>query len=177
VLNPEGLRFADEFVRHKVLDAIGDLAACRQPLLAALPGLSAAATNSTTAVLSALMADPTAWRVVEAPAETAGHARPWRRHHRNGGPGLCSGSPKSLKNQAYPPPLIPAECRLIAWPERRYLVTPSQRDCGAAGATPHSKRGNGHTSVLEFLPNNIVAKDTLRAARALRASRAILFWP
>ena len=26
VLNPEGLRFADEFVRHKVLDAIGDLA-------------------------------------------------------------------------------------------------------------------------------------------------------
>ena len=26
MLNPEGLRFADEFVRHKVLDAIGDLA-------------------------------------------------------------------------------------------------------------------------------------------------------
>ncbi len=35
VLNPEGLRFADEFVRHKVLDAIGDLALAGLPLLAA----------------------------------------------------------------------------------------------------------------------------------------------
>ncbi|MDT8338384.1 MAG: UDP-3-O-acyl-N-acetylglucosamine deacetylase, partial [Sulfurimonas sp.] len=26
VLNPEGLRFPDEFVRHKILDAIGDMA-------------------------------------------------------------------------------------------------------------------------------------------------------
>lgn len=25
ILNPEGLRFKDEFVRHKILDAIGDL--------------------------------------------------------------------------------------------------------------------------------------------------------
>ena len=25
VLNPEGLRFPDEFVRHKILDAIGDM--------------------------------------------------------------------------------------------------------------------------------------------------------
>src|SRR6187549_591996 len=31
VLNPEGLRFADEFVRHKVLDAIGDLALAGTP--------------------------------------------------------------------------------------------------------------------------------------------------
>src|SRR5262245_13868182 len=33
VLNPEGLRFADEFVRHKVLDAIGDLALAGAPIL------------------------------------------------------------------------------------------------------------------------------------------------
>ena len=26
ILNPEGLRFDDEFVRHKILDAIGDMA-------------------------------------------------------------------------------------------------------------------------------------------------------
>ena len=26
IMNPEGLRFADEFVRHKMLDAVGDLA-------------------------------------------------------------------------------------------------------------------------------------------------------
>ena len=47
VLNPEGLRFADEFVRHKVLDAIGDLALAGQPLLAAYRP-SVAATSSTT---------------------------------------------------------------------------------------------------------------------------------
>ena len=35
MLNPEGLRFADEFVRHKVLDAIGDLALAGAPLLGA----------------------------------------------------------------------------------------------------------------------------------------------
>lgn len=34
VMNPEGLRFADEFVRHKMLDAIGDLSLCGHPLLA-----------------------------------------------------------------------------------------------------------------------------------------------
>ena len=34
VLNPSGLRFADEFVRHKVLDLIGDLALLGMPLLA-----------------------------------------------------------------------------------------------------------------------------------------------
>ena len=34
VLNPEGLRFADEFVRHKVLDAVGDLSLAGAPLLA-----------------------------------------------------------------------------------------------------------------------------------------------
>ena len=33
VLNPEGLRFADEFVRHKVLDALGDLVTLGMPLL------------------------------------------------------------------------------------------------------------------------------------------------
>lgn len=33
VVNPEGLRFADEFVRHKVLDAIGDLSLIGAPLM------------------------------------------------------------------------------------------------------------------------------------------------
>ena len=35
LLNPEGLRFPDEFVRHKALDAIGDLALAGVPLLGA----------------------------------------------------------------------------------------------------------------------------------------------
>ena len=33
IMNPEGLRFADEFVRHKALDAIGDLALAGAPIL------------------------------------------------------------------------------------------------------------------------------------------------
>jgi UDP-3-O-[3-hydroxymyristoyl] N-acetylglucosamine deacetylase len=35
VLNAEGLRFADEFIRHKILDAIGDMYLLGKPLLAA----------------------------------------------------------------------------------------------------------------------------------------------
>jgi len=77
VLNPEGLRFADEFVRHKVLDAIGDLALAGQPLLAAYRTVRGGH-KLNHAVLSALMADPTAWRVVEAtttePARRRGYA-------------------------------------------------------------------------------------------------------
>ncbi len=65
VLNPEGLRFADEFVRHKVLDAIGDLALAGLPLLAAYKTVRGGH-KLNHAVLSALMADTSAWRVVEA---------------------------------------------------------------------------------------------------------------
>jgi len=73
VLNPEGLRFADEFVRHKVLDAVGDLALAGQPLLAAYRTVRGGH-KLNHAVLSALMADRSAWRVVEA-AEPARRTR------------------------------------------------------------------------------------------------------
>jgi UDP-3-O-[3-hydroxymyristoyl] N-acetylglucosamine deacetylase len=33
IMNPEGLRYADEFVRHKLLDAVGDLSLAGLPLL------------------------------------------------------------------------------------------------------------------------------------------------
>ena len=36
ILNPEGLRFADEFVRHKALDSIGDLALLGAPVIGIL---------------------------------------------------------------------------------------------------------------------------------------------
>ena len=36
ILNPDGLRFPDEFVRHKILDAIGDLALVGMPVVGAL---------------------------------------------------------------------------------------------------------------------------------------------
>ena len=73
VLNPEGLRYADEFVRHKMLDAIGDLALAGQPLLAAYRTVRGGH-KLNHAVLSALMADRSAWRVIEA-AEPARRTR------------------------------------------------------------------------------------------------------
>jgi UDP-3-O-[3-hydroxymyristoyl] N-acetylglucosamine deacetylase len=65
VLNADGLRYADEFVRHKVLDAVGDLALAGLPLLAAYKTVRGGH-KLNHAVLSALIADPAAWRVVEA---------------------------------------------------------------------------------------------------------------
>jgi len=64
VLNPDGLRYPDEFVRHKVLDAIGDLSLAGQPLLGAYKTVRGGH-KLNHAVLSALMADTSAWRVAE----------------------------------------------------------------------------------------------------------------
>jgi UDP-3-O-[3-hydroxymyristoyl] N-acetylglucosamine deacetylase len=66
LLNPEGLRFADEFARHKALDAIGDLALAGAPLLGAYRSVRGGH-KLNHAVLSALMADPSAWVLVEGP--------------------------------------------------------------------------------------------------------------
>ncbi|HVZ51754.1 MAG TPA: UDP-3-O-acyl-N-acetylglucosamine deacetylase [Pseudolabrys sp.] len=73
VLNSDGLRYPDEFVRHKVLDAVGDLALAGLPLLAAYKTVRGGH-KLNHAVLCALMADPTAWRVIEA-GEPRGRAR------------------------------------------------------------------------------------------------------
>ncbi len=63
VLNPEGLRFPDEFVRHKILDAIGDLYIVGHPLIAAFSGhKSGHAMNN--ALLRKLLATPSAWEYV-----------------------------------------------------------------------------------------------------------------
>jgi UDP-3-O-[3-hydroxymyristoyl] N-acetylglucosamine deacetylase len=74
VLNPEGLRYTDEFVRHKVLDAVGDLALAGYPLIGAYKSVRGGH-KLNHAVLSALMADPSAWRVIEAAAEPVRRAR------------------------------------------------------------------------------------------------------
>lgn len=39
ILNPEGLRFPDEFVRHKILDAVGDLSLIGMPILGRFTGV------------------------------------------------------------------------------------------------------------------------------------------
>jgi UDP-3-O-[3-hydroxymyristoyl] N-acetylglucosamine deacetylase len=68
LLNPEGLRYADECARHKVLDVIGDLALAGLPLLGAYRSVRGGH-KLNHAVLTALLADRGAWRVVE--GETA----------------------------------------------------------------------------------------------------------
>jgi UDP-3-O-[3-hydroxymyristoyl] N-acetylglucosamine deacetylase len=60
VLNAEGLRFADEFIRHKLLDAVGDLYLLGKPLLGAFSAhKSGHALNNR--LLRALLADATAY--------------------------------------------------------------------------------------------------------------------
>ncbi len=82
VLNAEGLRYADEFAKHKILDAIGDLQVLGQPLLAAYSAYrSGHALNNK--LLRALLADPTAHETVsfdddaKAPKGFAGPAPAW----------------------------------------------------------------------------------------------------
>jgi UDP-3-O-[3-hydroxymyristoyl] N-acetylglucosamine deacetylase len=66
IINPEGLRYPDEFVRHKILDAIGDLALAGAPLQATYkaycPGHKINAM-----MLEHLFADPSAYAIVDAP--------------------------------------------------------------------------------------------------------------
>lgn len=63
VLNAEGLRYDDEFVKHKILDAIGDLHVCGKPLLADYTAFkSGHALNNK--LLRKLLADESAWEIV-----------------------------------------------------------------------------------------------------------------
>jgi UDP-3-O-[3-hydroxymyristoyl] N-acetylglucosamine deacetylase len=74
VLNPEGLRYPDEFVRHKALDAVGDLALAGAPLLGAYRSVRGGH-KLNHAVLVALMSDPSAWAFVEAEAVSTRRVR------------------------------------------------------------------------------------------------------
>lgn len=66
VLNDDGLRYADEFVRHKILDAVGDLYLAGRPILGAYEGFkSGHALNNK--LVRALMAQPQAWEEVTFP--------------------------------------------------------------------------------------------------------------
>lgn len=64
ILNTEGLRYADECVRHKVLDVVGDLALAGMPLIG-LYRSTRGGHKLNHAVLTALLSDRSAWRVVE----------------------------------------------------------------------------------------------------------------
>ncbi|WP_297618813.1 UDP-3-O-acyl-N-acetylglucosamine deacetylase [uncultured Roseicyclus sp.] len=70
VLSPGGLRHTDEAVRHKMLDALGDLALAGSPILGRYTGLRAGH-MLTNQLLRALFSSPGAWRVVECSPQQA----------------------------------------------------------------------------------------------------------
>lgn len=63
VLNEEGLRYEDEFVRHKILDAIGDLYLLGHSLIGAFQGYKSGH-GLNNQLLRALIATPDAWEEV-----------------------------------------------------------------------------------------------------------------
>ncbi|MBM3636278.1 MAG: UDP-3-O-acyl-N-acetylglucosamine deacetylase [Alphaproteobacteria bacterium] len=64
ILNPEGLRYRDEFIRHKMLDAVGDLALSGLPIIGHFRSWCSGH-RMNVAVLDALFADRTAYETVE----------------------------------------------------------------------------------------------------------------
>lgn len=82
VLNSDGLRYDDEFAKHKILDAIGDLYLIGRPLLAAYSAFRSGH-GMNNQLLRALLAQPDAWELVsfdserQAPKGFAQPARAW----------------------------------------------------------------------------------------------------
>jgi UDP-3-O-[3-hydroxymyristoyl] N-acetylglucosamine deacetylase len=74
VLNEEGLRYPNEFVRHKALDAVGDLALAGLPILGAFKSYCGGHRLNAN-VLQALFADRSAYAIVDAPMIAGDDAR------------------------------------------------------------------------------------------------------
>ena len=66
IMNPEGLRYEQEFVRHKMLDAVGDLSLAGAPILGAYQS-SRGGHRLNAYVVRKLLADAEAWTMVSAP--------------------------------------------------------------------------------------------------------------
>ncbi len=65
LLNEDGLRFPDEFVRHKILDLLGDVALLGRPVLGHVRAVRSGH-RLHNALVAALLRDPQAWEIVEA---------------------------------------------------------------------------------------------------------------
>ncbi|SJZ63558.1 UDP-3-O-acyl-N-acetylglucosamine deacetylase [Consotaella salsifontis] len=74
VINPEGLRYPDEFVRHKALDAVGDQALAGARVLGCYHSYRGGHKMNALA-LRALLSDSSAYELTERPARRAGGAR------------------------------------------------------------------------------------------------------
>ena len=79
VLNPDGLRWVDEFVRHKALDAVGDLALAGHPMLCSYRSYRGGHALNAKAVRT-MFEDKDAWAYVDVPMAQAGVAE----HHGEG---------------------------------------------------------------------------------------------
>jgi UDP-3-O-[3-hydroxymyristoyl] N-acetylglucosamine deacetylase len=77
VMNREGLRYPQEFVRHKMLDAVGDLALAGAPLLGAYRSYRGGH-KLNSMVLQALFADEANWSFVHAPRTRPARVAPTR---------------------------------------------------------------------------------------------------
>jgi UDP-3-O-[3-hydroxymyristoyl] N-acetylglucosamine deacetylase len=73
-MNEGGLRFQDEFVRHKILDSVGDLFLAGAPILGHFHGVRSGH-QLNNELLRALFADPQAWTLEEEVEEEAWDAR------------------------------------------------------------------------------------------------------
>lgn len=73
VMNREGLRYPQEFVRHKMLDAVGDLSLAGAPLLGAYRSYKGGH-KLNSMVLQSLFSDASNWSLVQAPATRATRA-------------------------------------------------------------------------------------------------------
>ena len=71
LMNREGLRFADEFVRHKILDIMGDLALFGMPILGRVEA-ERTGHGVHTALVSRVLRDDTAWEITDRPSLAAG---------------------------------------------------------------------------------------------------------
>lgn len=75
ILNPEGLRFSDEFVRHKVLDALGDLVTLGMPVMGHVV-LYKAGHDLMNKLVSKILASPESYRRIELGASLPDPALP-----------------------------------------------------------------------------------------------------
>jgi UDP-3-O-[3-hydroxymyristoyl] N-acetylglucosamine deacetylase len=105
VVNEDGLRYSNEFVRHKALDAFGDLYLAGAPIIGRFEGIRSGH-RMNHRLLAALFATPDAW--CWEPADSAPAARP-----ATAAPGLAAPGPAALEMPA-PAVARPAAARTAA---------------------------------------------------------------
>ena len=136
VLNPGGFRRSDECVRHKMLDALGDLALAGAPILGAYRGVRAGH-GATNRLLRALFAHAGRLRIRHARRRGGGPAA--RCGRRRGGP-----APRRLRQAARPeaqPRRQPPRAALFVSTPPKPVLTRSRPGAGTAMAGRKRREG------------------------------------